>query len=107
MEVILEKETKSCNVAQTEMISRQVELMIIIGAKNSTSSNELYAKARQECNNAIIVETMEDLYLNYIKRFKKVGVMVTSGVPKNTIDEIVSKLRDTETQDYMYKNSRI
>lgn len=56
---------------ETKEIAKQVEIMIIIGGKNSANTRKLYEIAKQETNNAMLVETMQDLYLNYIKRFKK------------------------------------
>lgn len=91
---------------ETEEIAHQVELMIIIGGKKSANTNKLYDISIRECNNAMLVETMDDLYLNYIKRFKKVGVMAGASTPQEMIDEIVEILKNTETEDYMYENSR-
>ena len=47
-------------------------MMIVMGAKESSHTNRLYQIALQYCGNAMIVEKMEDLYINYIRRFKKV-----------------------------------
>ncbi len=57
---------------ETKQLARQVEMMIVMGAKESSHTNRLYQIALQYCGNAMIVEKMEDLYINYIRRFKKV-----------------------------------
>lgn len=87
---------------ETSQIAKQVELMIIIGGKNSSNTKKLYEISLKECNNAMLVETIDDLYLNYIKRFKKVGVMAGASTPKDIIDEIVEILEKTETENYIY-----
>lgn len=91
---------------ETKEIAKQVELMIIIGGKKSSNTNKLYDIAREECNNAIFVETLEDLYINYIKRFKKVGVMAGASTPSDIIEKVVEILKNTQTEDYIYENSR-
>ena len=87
---------------ETSQIAKQVELMIIIGGKNSSNTKKLYEISLKECNNAMLVETIDNLYLNYIKRFKKVGVMAGASTPKDIIDEIVEILEKTETENYIY-----
>lgn len=86
---------------ETQKISKQVELMIIVGKKNSIEDNKLYDIAIRECNNAMIVEDIEGLYLNYIRRFKKVGVMAGDSVPKDIVDKIVEILKNTKTEGYI------
>lgn len=115
MEVILEKKPKKCYVErdilrekleQTREIAKQSELMIVVGAKKGTTTNQLYDAAIWQCNNAMIVEIMEDLYLNYISRFKKVGLIAVEGAPKTMVKEIVEILKNTQTGDYIYEYSR-
>ncbi len=49
----------------------------------------------------MLVENIEGLYLNYIRRFKKVGVMAGEQMPKEIIDEIVEILKNTKTEGYI------
>lgn len=113
MEVILGKKAGLCygvenTIIQVETaeVAKQVELMIIIGAKKSNYANKLYEIAIRECSNAMIVETMEDLYLNYISRFKKVGVTAVASAPKEMVKQVVEILKNTQTGDYIYEYSR-
>ena len=103
MEVIVDKNVEKDEVNE---ISKQVELMIILGNKKSLKTNELYEVAAKCCRNAIIVEDMKDLYLNYIGRFKKVGVIVEKSISKDIADEIIKILKNTDTEGYMYEFSR-
>ena len=81
---------------ETKEIAKQVELMIIIGGKNSANTNKLYEIALDFCNNAMKVETMEDLYLNYVRRFQKVGVMAGASTPQEFIQEVVEAIQKEE-----------
>lgn len=78
---------------ETKEIAKQVELMIIIGGKNSSNTTKLYEIAIKGCNNAMHVETKEDLYMNYVRRFKKIGVTAGASTSKESIEEIIEVLQ--------------
>lgn len=100
-----------CNATQlrqteTLEIAKKVEMMIIIGGRKSSNTNKLYEIAKMESQNAMFVETFDDLYINYIRRFKKVGVMAGASTPPNMIQKIVEILKNTETEGYIYERSK-
>ena len=78
---------------ETEKLSKQVELMIIIGGKNSSNTKKLYEIAKQNCFNSISVEngkeaeeTLKNMDLSIIE---KVGIMAGASTPKESIDEVI------------------
>ena len=78
---------------ETEKLSKQVELMIIIGGKNSSNTKKLYEIAKQNCHNSISVEngkeaeeTLKNMDLSIIE---KVGIMAGASTPKESIDEVI------------------
>lgn len=84
------------NLRQKETIelSKKVDLMIIIGGKNSSNTNKLYEIAKKYCKNAIIVETYKELDKNYVKNFEKVGIMAGASTPKESIDEVIECIKE-------------
>ena len=80
--------------------------MFIIGSKNRQNTNKMYEICINKCSNAMVVETIEDLYLNYIKRFKKIGVVASMQATKETINEVVEILKKQETENYIFENVR-
>ena len=62
-----------------------------------------YEIAKKESRNAMLVEKMEDLYLNYVGRFKKVGIIAEKSTSKDLIDTVVQILKNTKTEEYMYE----
>lgn len=79
---------------ETEKIAEEVDLMIIIGSKHSSNSNKLHSVASKYCKNTIFVETKENIDLEDICRYSKVGIMAGASTPKQSIDEIVDKLKN-------------
>lgn len=80
---------------ETEKIAKQADLMIIIGGKNSSNSNKLYEIAKENCKNVLFIETKDELDINKIKEFKKIGIMAGASTPTKNIDQIVDILKKT------------
>jgi 4-hydroxy-3-methylbut-2-enyl diphosphate reductase len=76
---------------ETLNLSKQVDLMIIVGGKKSSNTNKLYEIARKTCE-SLLVETKEDLDKDFVKRFNKIGIMAGASTPKKSIDEVVEIL---------------
>ena len=86
--------------------AKQVELMIVIGNKNKKETCKLYQFALECCNNAMIVEKLEDIYTNYINRFKKVGILKETSASKELVDEVVQTIKNIKTVNWIYENKR-
>lgn len=78
---------------EVKEMAKQVELMIVIGGKNSSNTTKLYEIAVRGCNNAMHVETKEDLYMNYVRRFEKIGVTAGASTSQESIEEIIKILK--------------
>lgn len=78
---------------ETEKLSKQVELMIIIGGKNSSNTKKLYEIAKQNCPKSILVENGKDaeetLKNMNLSTIEKVGIMAGASTPKESIDEVI------------------
>lgn len=81
---------------ETERLSQEVELMIIVGGQNSSNTRKLYDISIKNCKNVIFAENEKDLNINYIKQFEKIGVMAGASTPRETIDDIVEVIKKEE-----------
>ena len=77
---------------ETEKISKNVELMIIVGGKNSSNTKKLYDISEINCKKTILVENAEELNINEIKKYNKIGIMAGASTPNESIEEIVKIL---------------
>lgn len=91
----IEIEKSICNATSMRQkdaddISSKVDLMIIVGGKNSSNTKKLYEVSSKNCKNTIHVETKDELDINFLKQFKKVGIMAGASTPDYITDEIIS-----------------
>ncbi len=73
---------------ETEEISKEVELMIIIGGKNSSNTKKLYEIAIKNCKNAIYIQTIKDIDKEFIKQFESIGIIAGASTPSYIIEEV-------------------
>lgn len=89
---IIKSICNSTNLRQQEAneISSKVDLVIIIGGKNSSNTKKLYEVSLKNCKNVIHIEAKEDLDKNYIKNFKNIGIIAGASTPSHIIEDITN-----------------
>lgn len=78
---------------ETEEIAKKVDYMIIIGGANSSNTKKLYEIGKRNCKNCVCVETVNDLDLNEINQYEKIGIMAGASTPQDLIEEVVNILK--------------
>ena len=84
---------------ETEELSKKVDLMIIIGGKNSSNTIKLYEIAQKYCENSICIETADELQIEKISKYEKIGVMAGASTPKESIDKVIKKLEKVNNEE--------
>lgn len=81
----------STSIRQKEAldISKKVDLMIVIGGKNSSNTKKLFDIALKNCKETLLVQTKADLNFEYIQKFSKIGIIAGASTPQKIIDDIV------------------
>lgn len=97
-ELELEIKNTICNATklrqeETKEIASRVDMMIIIGGKNSSNTNKLYQICNKYCSKCILIEAPEELDLNSIKEANKIGIMAGASTPQKSIDSVVEMLQ--------------
>lgn len=77
---------------ETKKLSKKVDMMIIIGGKNSSNTNKLYEIAKVNCENSILIENSIEIDKEKVKKYKKIGIMAGASTPKKSIEAVVEIL---------------
>ncbi len=88
-----------CNatsVRQEEVreLAPKVDVMIIIGGKNSGNTTRLYRIAKSLNPNSYHIETEEELKEEWFKNAKTVGVSAGASTPKWIIERVVNRIKE-------------
>lgn len=81
---------------ETKEISKNADCMIIIGGKNSSNTKKLYEIARENCENTVCVENVDELKNVDIDIHGQVGIMAGASTPQKSIDEVCEYLKEVE-----------
>ena len=78
---------------ETEEMAKKVDVMIVIGGKNSSNTKKLYEIAKQYCNTVLLIENETEIEIEKIQSTDKVGIMAGASTPKESIEKVIEKLK--------------
>ena len=76
---------------ETDELSKNVDFMIIVGGKNSSNTKKLYEIAKEHTN-SILIEKADELDLEEIKKYNRIGIMAGTSTPMEIIDDVKDKI---------------
>lgn len=82
-------------------LAEEVDCMIVVGGFNSSNTNKLYQVASLYCKNVFRIETVKDLPLQKLSKFKKVGIIAGASTPDKIIEEVVSSMDEFTKEEFM------
>ena len=79
-----------------EELSKEVDIMIVIGGKNSSNTTKLYEIAKKNCKNTIHIENSTELSEEYIRNsnYKNIGITAGASTPDWIIREVINIMQD-------------
>ena len=85
-----------CNATQERQveamrIASQVDVMLVIGGKHSSNTQNLYDICRKECKNTYYIQTLGDFNPECISSVRSVGITAGASTPNNIIEEVHTK----------------
>lgn len=87
---------------ETEKIAKDVDVMIIIGGRNSSNTKKLFNIAKDFCQNSICIENDKELDLQILNGATRVGIMAGASTPKESIEKI-TKLIEKLSKNLLQK----
>ena len=76
---------------EADSLSRESDMMIVIGGKESSNTQKLFEIAKNNCPNTYLVETAADLPK---ERYNKIGITAGASTPGGIIEEVVKAMSE-------------
>ena len=80
--------------AAAEELAHQVDLMFVIGGKESANTRHLAEVAREQGVETFHVESARDLRREWLEGHERVGVTAGASTPDDTVQAVVARLRE-------------
>jgi len=91
-------------------IADQVDLLLVVGAKNSSNSNRLREVSEKMGTTSYLIDSAEDIELSWLSGIAKVGVTAGASAPAILIQQVVDSLKENgghEVIEYPGKKENI
>ena len=75
-------------------LAKKVDLMFVIGGKNSANTNRLANICSTVNPNTHLIETSLEIKQNWFDGISKTGITAGASTPKWIIDEVIEKLKN-------------
>lgn len=79
---------------ETRELAEKVDIMLIVGGKNSSNTTKLYQIARSVNPRSFHIESKEEIEENWFEGAERVGITAGASTPQWVIDEIVQRIRE-------------
>jgi 4-hydroxy-3-methylbut-2-enyl diphosphate reductase len=74
-------------------LSKEADIMIIVGGKNSSNTKQLYNIAKENCE-SYLVENENEIDPNWFKGKKLCGISAGASTPEWLVEKIISKIKE-------------
>ena len=80
-------------------ISMEVELLLVVGAKNSSNSNRLRELSEKLGTTSYLIDTADDIVPSWLNNIAKVGVTAGASAPAILVNQVVDALKSYGGQE--------
>ncbi len=81
-------------VKETKELAKKVDLMIIVGGKNSANTNQLVNLSKEVCSKVYHIETAEEIAKKWLNSVERVGISGGASTPQRIINDVVKKIKE-------------
>ena len=74
-------------------IASQVDLLLVVGAKNSSNSNRLREVAEKMGTTSYLIDTADNIEISWLKSINKIGVTAGASAPAILVKQVIEALK--------------
>ncbi|WP_200763855.1 4-hydroxy-3-methylbut-2-enyl diphosphate reductase [Nitrosophilus alvini] len=82
------------NQSAAKDLSKEADVMIVVGGKNSSNTKQLYNICKENCEDSYLVEDENELKKEWFENKKICGITAGASTPDWIIEKIIGKIRD-------------
>lgn len=82
------------NQAATKELASEVDVMVIIGGKNSSNTKQLLTISKEHCIDSYLIEDEKELDTNWFKNKSLCGVTAGASTPDWIIKNVIKRIED-------------
>lgn len=75
-------------------LAQQVDVMLVVGSKNSSNSNRLAELAQRIGKPAYLIDSADDINPEWVKEVQSVGVTAGASAPEILVQDVIQRLRE-------------
>src|SRR5699024_8419384 len=80
-------------------LAKKVDCVLVIGGKNSSNTTKLAQIASLYCDHVKHIQTIDDVELDLLKKFNKIGITAGASTPDWVIKEAVSRMENFNNEE--------
>ena len=80
-------------------IANEVDMLLVVGAKNSSNSNRLRELAEKIGTRSYLIDTAEDIEPEWLKGVNKIGVTAGASAPDILVRQVIDSLKNVGGQE--------
>ena len=82
------------NQDAARVLSKEADVMIVIGGKNSSNTKQLLSIASEHCPQSYLIENAQELEKGWFENKKVCGITAGASTPDWIIESVISKIRE-------------
>lgn len=81
--------------SEAAALSAESDTMIVVGGRHSSNTNKLFTICSLNCKHTYLVETADEVKVEWFEHAKQVGVVAGASTPAGIIKEVISIMTET------------
>ncbi|HHX58188.1 MAG TPA: 4-hydroxy-3-methylbut-2-enyl diphosphate reductase [Candidatus Moranbacteria bacterium] len=81
--------------AEAKELAKKVDLMLVIGGKESSNTKKLFQLSKKGCEKAYHIEVADEIKPQWLEGVEEVGIAAGASTPEKSIRAVVKKIKES------------
>lgn len=98
--------TTLCRQEECNSLSKNCDLMLVVGSKNSSNTSKLFDISIKNCPNTHLIQTISDLKSVNVAKNTKIGIVAGASTPPELIEEVKNLMNESQNVNIENKTAK-